>query len=152
APQNGVASWQTTIGATKINEFKLGYNSAYSRVSGSAPTISGIDLSAVTINITGSVATPGIPGQGNSAGVSIPRGLFRLNSATNGRGAPYPPYTIGLVDNLSWLRGNHNIKFGGEIRFVRLYTDRLGGTTYSYSNLSNFLTNTAATVAYLGDL
>jgi len=152
APQNGVASWQTTIGANKINEFKLGYNSAYSRVAGSAPTISGIDLSAVTINITGSVATAGIPGQGNSAGVSIPGGLFRLNSATNGRGAPYTPYTIGLVDNLSWLRGNHNIKFGEEIRFIRLYTDRLGGTTYSYSNLSNFLTNTAATVAYLGDL
>src|SRR5262249_41387802 len=110
-PQNGVAAWQTTIGANKINEFKLGYNSAYSRVSGSAPTINGIDLSAVTINISGSVAISGIPGQGNSAGLSIPGGLFRLNSATNGRGAPYTPYTIGLVDNLSWLRGNHAIKF-----------------------------------------
>jgi hypothetical protein len=151
-PQNGVAAWQTTFGANKINEFKLGYNSAYTRVAGFAPTVNGIDLSAVTINISGSVAIAGIPGQGNSAGLAIPGGLFRLNSATNGRGAPYTPYTIGLVDNLSWLRGSHSIKMGGEIRFIRLYTDRLGGTTYSYSNLASFLTNTAATVAYNGDV
>src|SRR5215468_8895908 len=150
-PQNGVAAWQTTIGGTKINEFKLGYNSAYTRVAGSAPTINGIDLSAVTINIAGSVANSGIAGQGNPAGISIPGGLFRLNSATNGRGAPYTPYTIGLMDSLSWLRGNHSLKFGGEIRFLRLYTDRLGGTTYTYANLGAFLTNTA-NIAYNGDV
>src|SRR5262249_6468150 len=31
-PQNGVVAWQTTIGPTKINDLKLGYNSAKSRV------------------------------------------------------------------------------------------------------------------------
>ncbi|MEK6304409.1 MAG: carboxypeptidase regulatory-like domain-containing protein [Acidobacteriota bacterium] len=151
-PQNGVASWQTTIGATMINEFKLGYNSAYTRVAGSAPTINGIDLSAVTINLSGSVALANIPGQGNSAGLSIPGGQFRLNSATNGRGAPYTPYTIGLIDSLGWVRGNHSLKFGEEVRFIRLYTDRLGGTTYSYSNLSSFLANTASSIQYNGDV
>jgi carboxypeptidase family protein len=151
-PQNGVLAWQTTMGQTKINEFKLGYNSAYTRVAGSAPTINGIDLSAVTINLSGSVALANIPGQGNSAGLSIPGGLFRLNSATNGRGAPYTPYTIGLIDGFSWVRGSHSLKFGGELRFVRIYTDRLGGTTYSYSNLTNFLANTASSVQYAGDV
>jgi hypothetical protein len=151
-PQNGAISWTTTIGADKINEAKFGYNSAYSRVFGSAPTVNGIDLSAVTINITGSVANTGIPGQGASSGVSVLGGLFRLNSATNGRGAPYTPYSLSLIDNLSWVRGNHTIKFGGEIRFIRLYTDRLGGTTYSYSNLNSFLANSASTVAYNGDV
>ncbi|HKC86747.1 MAG TPA: hypothetical protein VKG02_12270, partial [Blastocatellia bacterium] len=131
---------------------KVGYNSAYSRVFGTAPTVNGIDLSAVTINITGSVANNGIPGQGGPSGVSVLGGLFRLNSATNGRGAPYTPYTISMVDNLSVLRGNHSLKFGGEVRFVRLYTDRLGGTTYSYSNLAAFLSNTASTVSYNGDV
>ncbi|HKC88748.1 MAG TPA: TonB-dependent receptor, partial [Blastocatellia bacterium] len=90
-------------------------------------------------------------GQGNPSGISIPGGLFRLNSATNGRGAPYTAYTLAPMDNLSVLRGNHSLKFGGEVRFVRLYTNRLGGTTYSFSNLANFLTNTASTVQYLGD-
>lgn len=151
-PQNGVLAWQTSIGQTKINEFKLGYNSAYTRVAGSAPTINGIDLSAVTINLSGSVALANIPGQGNSAGLAIPGGLFRLNSATNGRGAPYTPYTIGLIDNFGWVRGSHSLKFGGEVRFVRIYTDRLGGTTYSYANLSSFLANTASSVQYNGDV
>ncbi len=150
-PQNGVFAWQKLFGQ-KINEFKLGYNGALTRTSGSAPTINGIDLSAVTINLSGSVANSGIAGQGASSGITIPGGLVRANSATNGRGQPYTPYTIGLIDNLSWLRGNHNLKFGGEVRFVRAYTDRLGGTTYSYSNITSFLANTAATVQYLGDV
>ena len=151
-PQNAVASWQATIGASKVNEFKLGYNSAYTRVAGSAPTVGGIDLSAVTINLSGSVALQNIPGQGNSAGLSIPGGLFRLNSATNGRGAPYTPYTISFIDSFGWISGSHSFKFGGEIRLIRMYTDRLGGTTYSYSNLSNFLANTASSVQFNGDV
>ncbi len=151
-PQNGVIGWQSFFGQNKVNEFKLGYNSALTRVSGVAPTVSGIDLSAVTINLSGSVANSGIAGQGASSGISIPGGLVRANSATNGRGAPYTPYTIGVIDSLSWLRGNHNVKLGGELRFIRAYTDRLGGTTYSYSNITSFLANTAATVQYLGDL
>ncbi|HZM88192.1 MAG TPA: carboxypeptidase regulatory-like domain-containing protein [Blastocatellia bacterium] len=151
-PQNGVLAWQSTIGATKINEFKFGYNSAFTRVAGTAPVIGGIDLSASTINLSGSVALQNIPGQGNSAGLSIPGGLFRLNSATNGRGAPYTPYTIGFIDNFGWASGSHALKFGGEIRLIRMYTDRLGGTTYSFSNLSNFLANTASSVQFNGDV
>src|SRR5215510_11853380 len=37
-PQNGVVAWQSTIGGNKINEFKFGYNGAYTRTSGFAPT------------------------------------------------------------------------------------------------------------------
>src|SRR5262249_36130110 len=152
-PQNAVGAWQTTIGSNKINEFKFGYNGVLTRVNGSSPSIPGVpDLSAVTINISGSVANSGIAGQGNPSGLSIPGGLFRLNSATNGRGAPYTGYTLAPMDNFSLLKGAHSIKFGAEVRLVRLYTDRLGGTTYSYSNLNNFLTNTASSVQYLGDV
>src|SRR5262245_19004637 len=150
-PQNAVAAWQRTIGANKINEFKFGYNGVYTRVNGFTAPVNGIDLSSSTINIAGSVAISGIAGQGNPSGISIPGGLFRLNSATNGRGAPYTAYTIAPMDNFSWLLGNHSLKFGGEVRFVRLYTDRLGGTTYSYGNLTAFLQNNATLVQYLGD-
>jgi hypothetical protein len=82
-PQNGVLAWQTAISGNKINEFKLGYNGAYTRTSGFAPTVNGIDLSALILNISGSVANTGIPGQGNSSGIAIPGGLVRANSATN---------------------------------------------------------------------
>jgi len=151
-PQNAVAAWQTTIGSNKINELKLGYNGVLTRVTGATPLVNGIDLTATTINITGSVANSGIAGQGNPSGVSIPGGLFRLNSATNGRGAPYTAYTIAPMDNFSLLSGNHSFKFGGEVRILRLYTDRLGGTTYTYGNLTDFLNNANAQVQFNGDV
>jgi len=121
-------------------------------VNGQAPTVNGLDFSAITLNISGSVANTGIAGQGTSSGISIPGGLVRANSATNGRGQPYTPYSLGFIDSLSWIRGNHNVKFGGEYRMIRMYTDRLGGTTYTFSNLASFLANTPTSVQYLGDV
>ena len=37
---------------------------------------------------------------------------------------------------MNYTRGQHNFRFGGEVRAVRLYTDRLGGTTYTYASSS----------------
>ncbi|HQZ95770.1 MAG TPA: TonB-dependent receptor [Pyrinomonadaceae bacterium] len=153
-PQNGVAGLQSLLknDGTLINEFKVGFNGARTRVNGQAPTVNGLDFSAITLNISGSVANTGIAGQGTSSGISIPGGLVRANSATNGRGQPYTPYSLGFIDSLSWIRGNHNVKFGGEYRMIRMYTDRLGGTTYTFSNLASFLANTPTSVQYLGDV
>ncbi|HEX5604702.1 MAG TPA: carboxypeptidase regulatory-like domain-containing protein, partial [Pyrinomonadaceae bacterium] len=151
-PQNGVMALQSLLTPTLLNEFKLGYNSAYTRINGQAPTIAGFDLSSAVINISGNTANFALPGQGTSAGTAVPGGLVRANSATNGRGQPYTPYSLSFVDSVNWTRGNHNAKFGGEIRMIRLYTDRLGGTTYTFSNLNNFLTNTAQSLQFLGDV
>ncbi len=153
-PQNGVAGFQSILknDGSLINEFKIGYNGARTRINGSAPTVGGLDFSAITLNISGSVANSGIAGQGSSSGIAIPGGLVRANSATNGRGQPYTPYSLGFIDSLNWIKGNHNVKFGGEVRLVRLYTDRLGGTTYTFSNLNAFLANSPSSVQYLGDV
>ena len=153
-PQNGVLGYQSVLNSSGslINEFKIGYNGARTRINGSAPTVNGLDFSNIILNISGSVANTGIAGQGQSSGISIPGGLVRANSATNGRGQPYTPYSLGFIDSLNVVRGNHNMKFGGEIRLIRLYTDRLGGTTYTFSNLGAFLANTPASVQYLGDV
>jgi hypothetical protein len=151
-PQNAVVSLQQVYSPSLINETKIGFNEALSRINGIAPTVNGIDLSSLTINIAGQVANAGIAGQTGNSGVAIPGGLVRQNSATNGRGAPYTPYSLSFIDNLNYIRGNHNTKFGGEIRPLRLYTDRQGGTTYTYSNLASFLANTAQSVQFLGDV
>ncbi len=153
-PQNGVAGLQSILNSsgTLIHEFKVGYNAANTSINGVAPTVGGLDFSAITLNISGSVANTGIAGQGASSGISIPGGLVRANSATNGRGQPYRPYSLGLIDSLNWIKGNHNAKFGGEFRMIRMKTDRLGGTTYTFSNLAAFLANTPTSVQYLGDV
>lgn len=151
-PQNGVLAVQSLLSPTLLNEFKFGYNGAYTRINGQAPVIAGFDLSSAVINISGNTANFALPGQGTSAGTAVPGGLVRANSATNGRGQPYTPYSLSFVDSANWTKGEHNVKFGGELRMIRLYTDRLGGTTYTYSNLQGFLANTPQSIQFLGDV
>jgi hypothetical protein len=151
-PQNGVIGLTGVLTPNVVNELRFGYNGALTRLSAVAPTIDGINLLATTINISGSIANSGIAGQGSSSGIAVPGGLTRQNSAFNGRGAPYTPYSLSFIDSLSWIRGTHNFKLGGEARLVRLWTDRLGGTTYTYSNLDAFLNNVPQSVQYSGDL
>jgi Carboxypeptidase regulatory-like domain len=151
-PQNAVFGYQSILKSTLINELRVGYNGAQTRINGAAPTVNGIDLSGITINISGSVANSGIAGQGSSSGVAIPGGLVRANSATNGRGQPYTPYSVSFVDSLNWIKGNHSYKFGGEVRLIRMYTDRQGGITYTFSNLNAFLANNPSSIQYLGDV
>lgn len=151
-PQNAIVSLQQVYSPSLINETKVGFNEALSRINGVAPTVNGINLSSLTINISGQIANGGIAGQTGNSGVAIPGGQVRQNSATNGRGAPYTPYSLSFIDNLNYVFGNHSAKFGGEIRPLRLYTDRQGGTTYTYSNLNSFLANTAQSVQFQGDV
>src|SRR5262252_739716 len=150
-PVNGVATLQGILSNTTTNEFKFGYNGAPTSLTGFAPIVNGFDFSTFIINTTGSVANSGIAGQGASSGLTVPGGLIRANSAQNGRAEPYDPYTLSFIDSLSSIRGNHFLKVGGEYRMVRMTTDRLGGTTYSFSNLSAFLANQPSTVQFLGD-
>ncbi len=151
-PQNAVLNYQYIASPTVINEAKFGMNAAKTRVSGFAPTIAGVDTAAFAVSFTGSVAIPGIGGQGASAGASSLGNLIRSNSTQNGRGQPYTNYTMSFVDNLSVIRGNHNLKFGAEIRPVRLYTDRQGGTTYTFPSLNALLADTPSQIQVLGDV
>ena len=85
-------------------------------------------------------------------GAARPGGLVRSNSTQNGRGQPYTNYTLSFLNNLTYLSGSHTIKAGGEVRPIRLYTDRLGGTTYTFSNINDLLANRPSQVQFLGDL
>jgi len=150
-PRNAVFNLQGILSDRTTNEFKFGYNGAPTTLVGVAPTVNGIDFSSFILNLSGSVANTGIAGQGASSGITVPGGLIRANSAQNGRAQPYDPYTLSFIDSLSSVRGNHFVKTGGEARLIRMSTDRLGGTTYSFTNLNAFLANQPSTIQYLGD-
>src|SRR5262245_18314679 len=151
-PSNAVFNLQGLFSDRTVNEFKFGYNAAPSRINGLVPTGSGVDLSATLINLTGSIANTGIAGQGASSGITVPGGLVRANSAQNGRGQPYDPYSLTFSDTVSHTRGNHYLKMGGELRNIRMSTDRLGGATYAFANLTAFLANQPSSVQFLGDM
>ncbi len=135
-PQNGVLSLQQVLSPTMINETKFGYNGSKTRLNGTAPSVNGIDMSSIAVSFTGTVALPGVGGQGASAGASTPGGLIRANSSQNGRAEPYTNYTMSFIDNLSITKQDHSMKFGVEVRPIRLYTDRLGGTTYTFPSVT----------------
>lgn len=151
-PQNGMISLQQILSPNMINETKVGINAYKTRAQGYAPVIDGLDLSALSVDFTGSVALSGIGGQGASAGAARLGGLVRSNSTQNGRSQPYTNYTVSFIDNLSIVKGAHNIKFGVEVRPVRLYTDRLGGTTYTFSNVNDLLANRPSQIQFLSDV
>jgi hypothetical protein len=151
-PTNAVFNLQGTIGDTIQNELKVGYNGAPTNIVGQAAVVNGIDFGGFALNLSGTVANTGIAGQGSSSGIAVPGGLVRANSATNGHAQPYDPYTLSFIDGLSAVRGNHYLKAGGELRMIRMSTDRIGGVTYTFANLPAFLANQASTVQYLGDV
>jgi hypothetical protein len=151
-PQNGLVSLQQVLTPSILNETKVGFNGAKTRINGVARVVNGIDLSELSLSFTGTVALPGVGGQGASAGASTPGGLIRSNSSQNGRAQPYTNYTVSFIDNLSILKAGHSMKFGLEIRPIRMYTDRLGGTTYTFANVNALLSNQPSQVQILGDV
>ena len=147
-PSNAVLNLQGLLNGGLVNELKFGYNAAPSTIG--ATTSAGFEN--FNLNLSGSVANSGIAGQGATSGLTIPGGLVRVNSAGNGRGAPYDPYSLTFADALSKLSGNHFMKFGADVRVIRMTTDQQGGTTYSFANVNAFLANTPTTIQYFGDL
>jgi hypothetical protein len=150
-PQNAVYTLSQILKPTLVNETKLGFNGNKTRINGVTPPIPGVDTSAFAVSFTGTVAIPGIGGQGASAGAAALGNLVRGNSSQNGRGQPYTNYTASIIDNLSYVRKEHAMKFGFEVRPVRLYTDRQGGTTYTYPNITALLANQPTSIQVLGD-
>ena len=150
-PTNAVFTLQGIAGSG-VNDFKVGYNAAPTRIVGEAPVVNGVDFGLFAINLSGSIANTGIAGQGASSGIAVPGGLVRANSATNGHASPYDPYSFTVADSFTRTAGNHLVKFGAEARAIRMTTDRIGGTTYSFANIDAFLANTPTNVQYVGNL
>jgi len=147
-PTNAIYNLQGILAGGMINEFKFGYNGAPSTEG--AQTAPGLENISIILN--GSAVNSGIAGQSNSSTLASPGGLVRVNSAGNGRGAPYNPYSLTFADSLTKVAGNHFMKVGADVRAIRMSTDQLGGITYTYASLSAFLTNTLTSVRYFGDL
>lgn len=153
-PDNFVLALQQVYGTSVINETKFGFNRAPTDLTTVVPQISGLtgfDLSLSSLRLTGNIVSPGVNG-GASTGFTEPGGLTRQSSAANGRAQPIRPRSLSFIDNLSVTRGNHNMKFGGEVRLLNVRFDQLGGITYSYGNITDFLLNRNLTAAFVGDL
>jgi hypothetical protein len=147
-PTNAIFNLQGILKGGMINEFKFGYNGAQSTENAETSAI----MQGFALSLQGNVANAGIAGQGASTSLAAPGGLVRVNSAGNGRGAPYNPYSMTFADSLSRFMGTHAVKMGADVRLIRMSTDQQGGITYTFPNVTAFLADQPTQVQYFGDL
>jgi hypothetical protein len=150
-PQNAVVALDQVLSPTLLNEIKVGLNAPKTEVYATAPIVPGVDLTGVTLSLSGVVSLGGTGGQQGSVGIASPTGQLKLSSALNGRAAPFTNYSLSFIDNLTWIHANHTMKFGVEFRPMHLKTAFYGGTTYSFTNIQAFLADSPSQVAFNGD-
>jgi hypothetical protein len=136
-PQNAVLAFNQVWTPRIFNETKFGYNGIKMRVLGIPGASPNADISKARISV---------------AGLTNVGALISLSSSFNGVGAPYTGQSYSYIDNLSYVVGNHSMKFGAEIRPLSLYNNQIGGTTYTYNSIGAFQTNSPAQIQFFGDL
>jgi hypothetical protein len=121
-------SW--VVSPTLVNEARLGYN----RIHILFAADNTLSASALGINsgVTAPIGLPQITITGSFA-------FGGVNNFPQGRG----DNTVVLSDTLSWIHGNHTVRFGGEFR--RANTDNFSYTpgTFSFASIAAFLADQA---------
>ncbi len=124
--QSVAAGWTHTANATLVNEFRFGYMRYHvNDVPNGAGTSPATAAGAPGLNL-GDLFTSGMPGfniyePGSNANTNGP-GTVQLGYALNTNGCNCPLTELErqyqFVDNVSKVRGNHNYKFGADIRYA----------------------------------
>src|SRR5262249_48317780 len=117
---NFAISYNWIIRPTLINEFRTGYSRA--NFTFTFPQAAQGDSIVSSLGITG---LPGTPKNGLGGGPVFYIGDF-LGGQTNPYGHPRinKNGVLEFGDSLSWVKGRHNIKFGGEFRRLN-YQDNI---------------------------
>ena len=104
----------------------------------------------------GGVRSVGLP---RRAGVALGRGRFvlhrrswqhghrtsglqlRATSAAQGGGSLFEPASFSFTDAITMTRGTHTFKAGGEYRRINVGFQFLGGDTYEFNSVADFIDN-----------
>ena len=142
-PQNVAFNYQSLFGRDVVNEFKVGYNkpttsaTAFGEVAGYDP---------VGVSLSGTVTSASIDARGTT-GIARSGLLIRATSASSTTGSIFNPYSLSFSDALTWTRGAHTFKFGGEFRHLQSDFQFLGSTEITYNSVNDFIDNKPNAVA-----
>jgi len=84
----------------------------------------------------------------------LPAG-FSVTGFTSGQASTYiieKPSAYSIVDNLSWIRGRHTVKVGGELRRIHMNVGNGSSTTYAFASQDAFLKNQMDRITVAGEL
>jgi outer membrane receptor protein involved in Fe transport len=121
-PTNSVLAWQRIFSPTLVNEAKFGVNRAdYHNW--------GYGIAPVAISVSSA----------------------NFNGLTNTSLDTEVGTTFSYIDNLTWIRGRHTLKFGANIMRVRLNNsgNTLTTASLSYASPDDFINNKASSASYL---
>jgi hypothetical protein len=126
-PTNGTVQLSHVFSPTMINQVALGVNRAYSF--------------SQTVGTLGTVSN--VPYALSVAGFST------LNQT---KGQLTAPTTYSLLDNWSWVGGQHTIKAGIEIRKVNLDYNVATAQNLNYTSINNFAANKMDSLVVVGGI
>ena len=142
-PQNFVFNYQSLMGSSVVNEIKVGYNApqtsaqAFGAVAGYDP---------VGVSLSGSFTSSSIDARGTT-GIARSGLLIRATSASSTTGSLFDPRSIAINDAMTWIKGNHTLKAGGEYRNIASEFQFLGSTEITYNTINDFIDNRPNAVA-----
>ncbi len=142
-PQNLVFNYQSLVSRNIVNEFKVGYNrpttsaTAFGDVPGYDP---------VGVSLSGTVTSSSIDARGTT-GIARSGLLIRATSASSTTGSLFEPFSLSFSNALTWTRGAHTFKFGGEYRQLQSDFTFLGSTEITYNSINDFIDNRPNAVA-----
>ncbi len=142
-PQNVVLNFQSVLGGNMVNEVKVGYN---------RPHVSALAFGAtpgydpIGVSLSGTVTSSSIDARGTS-GIARSGLLIRASSASSTVGSIFRPSSISLSDSLTWNKGAHTVKSGGEFRQIQSQFQFLGSTEITYNSINDFIDNRPNAVA-----
>ena len=141
-PLNFVLNHQSIVGASVVNELKVGFNRPKYDANAFGP--SGYDPTQVSLS--GTVTSQSIDARGTT-GIARSGLLVRATSNASTNGQAYDPRSISLSDALTITGGGHTFKVGGEYRNIASKFQFLGSNEITYNSINAFIDNTPAQVA-----
>ena len=84
----------------------------------------------------------------NVSPVPLTVAVSGFSSLTGASTTDYPSKAFDLIDDASWAKGNHTLKFGFEIRWVLLNQGTSQSGTLTYTSTNSFLNNQMGSASY----
>jgi hypothetical protein len=141
-----MANWQRIMGASLVNEFKVGYNLPETSATAFGPA--GYD--PVGVSLSGSFTSSSIDARGTT-GIARSGLLIRATSASSTTGSAFNPMSLSFANATTWNTGRHTLKFGAEYRRIQSDFQFLGSTEISYNGINEFIDNRPNTYAVTQD-
>lgn len=135
-PQNFIGNWQSIVRPTVVNELKIGYN----RPDTSAVAFGPAGYPADQVSLSGAVGSSSIDGRGTT-GLARSGLQLRATSAAQGGGSIFEPASLSIANATTITRGAHTFKVGGEYRRIDVGFQFLGGDTYEFNSIADFIDN-----------